>query len=86
MAERPTDASTDWRRQRRGRGPRPNQPETPGEEPGTEGELVTSRTLFSFLEPLLDVIGSFATPVVISGIFALLVGISLAWFVTSLRP
>ncbi|MCH8896968.1 MAG: Gldg family protein [Chloroflexi bacterium] len=86
MAERPTDPSSDWRRQRRGRGSRPSRPAISGEEPGTESELVTSRTLFSFLEPFLNVIGSFATPVVIAGVFALVVGISLAWFVTSLRP
>lgn len=85
MAERPTDPSTDWRRQRRGRGPRPGQPETTEETQETGEELVASRTLFSFLEPSLNVIGSFAAPVVIAGIFALVVGVGLAAFVDSMQ-
>ncbi len=89
MSDRPTDASTDWRRQRRGRRPRPREqaPEADGEAAGIEPEEepAGSRTLFSFLEPGLNVIASFGAPVVIAGIFALVMGIALAAFVSSLR-
>jgi hypothetical protein len=52
---------------------------------GPEEEIVASRTLFSFLEPAVDTIGSFGTPMVLAGIVGLVVGITLAAFVGSLR-
>ena len=87
MTNRPDDTSADWRRRQRGRGGRGGEPPAveageglePEEEPGG------SRTLFSFLEPGLNVIGSFGAPVVIAGIFALILGVALAAFVSSLR-
>ena len=85
MSQQPTESSPDWRR-RRGRGRPPRQPaeaEDAAAEP--EEELVTSRTLFSYLEPTLDTIGSFGTPMVIAGIVGLVVGVTLAAFVSSLR-
>ena len=50
---------------------------------GAEAEL--SRTLFSFLEPSLNTIGSFGAPLVIGGIVSLIVGVILWAFVSSLR-
>lgn len=90
MADRPTNSSPDWRRQRRGRGPRPVEPAAStqsGEvaDDAQDEELVASRTLFSFLDPILNVIGSFGTPVVVAGIVALAVGIPLAAFISTLR-
>ena len=88
MTSRPDETSSDWRQRQRGRGSRVSPPPAAGDdgaplEGGEEPE--SSRTLFSFLEPGLNLIGSFGTPVVIAGIFALVVGISLAAFVSSLR-
>ena len=88
MADQPTDNAPDWRRQRRGRGPRPTESAISEGEAGDESQIesTASRTLFSFLEPMLNVIGSFSTPMVVAGIVALAVGIPLAFFVSSLRP
>ena len=88
MADQPTDNAPDWRRQRRGRGPRPTESAIFEGEAGDESQIesTASRTLFSFLEPMLNVIGSFSTPMVVAGIVALAVGIPLAFFVSSLRP
>lgn len=107
MSDRPTDPSSDWRRQRRrGRGSGPStssgaveQDPTSGEpgEPGQEGtpegdapegpqeQVIASRTLFSFLEPVLDAIGVYSAPVVIAGIVGLVTGAVLAAFVPALR-
>ncbi|HZA24321.1 MAG TPA: hypothetical protein VFA32_17255, partial [Dehalococcoidia bacterium] len=90
------------RQQRRGRGSRssdrPGRGEhgpsrgTPVESPEEEvsdlpeGQAVPSRTLYSFIEPALDAIGSYAAPIVIAGIVGLIVGIVLVAFVGSLRP
>ena len=90
MSEQPTDAGGDWRRQgRRGRAARPEETEAPdleGTEEGEpdEGEL-RSRTLFSFLEPSLNAIGSFGAPLVIAGIVAIVAGAILVAFVSSMR-
>ena len=87
MSDRPTDASSDWRHQRRRRPSREDAPDMEGESAGIDGEEEPerSRTLFSFLEPGLNVIATFGAPVVIAGIFALVVGTALAAFVSSLR-
>ena len=55
------------------------------ETQGESQEIIASRTLFSFLEPSLEVIGSFSKPVVISGVVALCIGIGLMAFVASMR-
>ena len=90
MSEQPTEAGGDWRRQRR-RGRASRQPE-PGnqelEETGAEetgDDELRSRTLFSFLEPTLNTIGSFGTPLVIAGIVAIVAGAVLVAFVSSMR-
>ena len=97
MSERPDDQPTDWRRRQRGsprsaagsgvpeEAPGDSGVEAPAETTGEAGEIITSRTLFSFLEPLLNVIGSFGTPVVIAGVVALVIGIGLFAFVASMR-
>ncbi len=90
MSEQPTDAGGDWRRQgRRGRARRQEEPEAQdleGVEDGEpdEGEL-RSRTLFSFLEPSINAIGSFGAPLVIAGIVAIVAGAVLVAFVSSMR-
>ena len=87
MSERPADPSADWRRQRRRRGSQGevSSGEADSQEVEADGEPEGSRTLFSFLEPGLDLIGSFGAPIVIAGIFALIVGVVLAAFVPALR-
>lgn len=101
MSEQPTDSTGDWRRRgRRGRRSRTGSPagaETQGasvaandapndaETADAEEVEVASRTLFSFLEPSLNTIGTFGAPLVIAGIVALVVGITLVAFVSSMR-
>lgn len=90
MSEQPTDPSADWRRQRRrDRGYRrtPGTETQDGQTTSTESEdqIVRSRTLFSFLEPSLNAIGGFGTPIVIAGVVGLFLGITLVLFVSSLR-
>ena len=97
MSQRPDDQSSDWRRRRRGSSPSAGGPDAPGEAAAeSEGEalsettdetagVATSRTLFSFLEPSLNTIGSFGTPVVIAGVLALFIGVALFAFVVSMR-
>ena len=96
MSQRPDDQPGDWRR-RRGSSPSAAGSGAPGETPADSGgeapdetrdeneEIITSRTLFSFLEPSLNAIGSFGTPVVIAGVLALFIGIGLFAFVDSMR-
>ena len=98
MSEDPNNARGDWRRRRRGgRSARSraqeNAPEnveadamdaeTGEDEPAEEGQ--GSRTLFSFLEPSLNTIGTFGTPLVIAGIVAIVAGVTLIAFVSSMR-
>ena len=88
MSDQPSDNSLDWRRRpRRERASREVAASEADSESAAapEEELVTSRTLFSYLEPVVDTIGSFGTPMVIAGIVGLVVGITLAAFVSSLR-
>lgn len=96
MSEQPTDAGGDWRRRRRrGGANRPAAPENTADsttEAGTaegigdtEEAEVRSRTLFSFLEPSLNTIGTFGTPLVIAGIVAIVAGVTLIAFVASMR-
>ena len=90
MSEQPTEAGGDWRRQRR-RSRTSRQPEldtTEVEDQEAEGgdeEELRSRTLFSFLEPSLNTIGTFGTPLVIAGIVAIVAGAVLVAFVSSMR-
>ena len=90
MSERPTDTGGDWRRRgRRDRASRPEETEGP-DQGGIEGEEseeseLRSRTLFSFLEPSLNAIGSFGAPLVIAGIVAIVAGAVLVAFVSSMR-
>ena len=79
--------SSDWRR----RSPRDRAASGPEAEPEqettdstSEAEDQLSRTLFSFIEPTLDTIGSFGAPMVLAGIIALVSGISLVAFVPSM--
>ncbi|MDE2780461.1 MAG: Gldg family protein [Chloroflexota bacterium] len=88
MSEQPNEAGGDWRRQgRRGRQSRPQESDTPENESieGEEEEELRSRTLFSFLEPSLNTIGAFGTPLVIAGIVAIVAGAILVAFVSSMR-
>jgi ABC-type uncharacterized transport system involved in gliding motility auxiliary subunit len=50
-----------------------------------EQEVVASRTLFSFIEPALDSIGTFGTPIVIAGIIGIIAGAVILAFVPSLK-
>ena len=93
MSQQSGDQPRDWRRRRRGSAPSDVGAPAPEEgqsdsvdesAAGTE-EIIASRTLFSFLEPLLNAIGSFSKPVVIAGVVALFIGIGLTAFVSSMR-
>ena len=82
---------SDWRRRRRragdarsGIGEQPPPP-TPEESDGDERPFAVSRTLFSFLERSIDVIGSFNAPILLAGIIALIAGGVVAGFVESIR-
>ena len=92
MSDRPTDPA------REGRGQGQTPPQTSADArlatnlsgpteglAGEPAEEATSRTLFSFLEPSLNTIGSFGTPLVVAGIVGLVVGIVLMAFVGSMR-
>ena len=90
MSEQPTEAGGDWRRRRRqGRGGTSPESQTPDmedqESEGSEEEEERSRTLFSFLEPSLNTIGTFGAPLVIAGIVAIVAGAVLVAFVGSMR-
>ena len=89
MSEQRTDRPGDWRRRRR-----PEAEPTLGTSAGGSseeaapqpgGEVVLSRTMFSYLEPTLDRIASYSTPLVIAGVVALASGIILVAFVSSMR-
>jgi ABC-type uncharacterized transport system involved in gliding motility auxiliary subunit len=97
MSERPTDTSTDWRRRPRRERPdhsttspgqvqdRPAEPQQEVPPPEAEQEVVASRTLYSFIEPAIDIIGTFGTPIVIAGIVGIIAGAVILAFVPSLR-
>ena len=93
MSQRPADQPRDWRRRRRGSSPSATESSAPEEAPAEPtdetldeaGEVIVSRTLFSFLEPSLNTIGSFGTPVVLAGVLALFIGIVLVASVASMR-
>ena len=81
----------DWRRRRR-RPPQEQsaQPETAApeetEDPSAdEPEERTSRTLISFLDPAVDVVGVFGAPLLVAGIIGLVTGIVVVAFVSSMR-
>ena len=59
--------------------------DTSKQDPTSIPETNGSRTLFSFLEPSLNTIGSFNKPVVLAGVIAIFIGLALTTFVTSMR-
>ena len=79
----------DWRRRRSSTSPNQSPAETPVDSPGAAVESRTgeedSRTLFSLLEPILDVIGTYRFPMVIAGVIALFSGLVVVLFVSSMR-
>ena len=98
MAERPTadpgqEGPRDWRRSRRRRAATPaapaEQPETEQPDESSEdmdgaGEEL-SRPLVSFLDPAVNAIGFLGAPLLIAGIIALVTGIVVVAFVSSMR-
>ena len=91
-SQRPDDAPRDWRRRRRRSAQQPQPEPTSAEatgsdavEPEEETEEQTSRTLISFLDPAVDVIGIFGAPLLIAGIVGLVTGIVIVAFVSSMR-
>ena len=94
MTQQSDEQPRDWRRRRRRTSPsNPNvmDPESHGandtskQDPTSIPETNGSRTLFSFLEPSLNTIGSFNKPVVLAGVIAIFIGLALTTFVTSMR-
>ena len=88
MSDQPASQPRDPRRRRRSgagpeRGVEPNAEPQSAPEPAEE--VVLSRTLFSFLEPGLNVITSFSLPMVIAGVVGIVVGATVLAFVSSMR-
>ena len=85
MNDRPENRSTDWRRQRRSRTQRSV------EEPlsVTNGDTQTTdsknNTLYSLIEPALDAVGAFGTPMVIAGIIGIALGLIIVAFIESMK-
>ena len=84
----------DWRRRRRRRPaseePQPDTAEaeealSDSDDSGEEPEQRGSRTLISFLDPAVDVIGIFGAPLLVAGIIGLVTGIVIVAFVSSMR-
>ena len=79
----------DWRRRRRRRPPQEQSaqaaPEESGDHSAEEPEEQTSRTLISFLDPAVDVVGIFGAPLLVAGIIGLVTGIVVVAFVSSMR-
>ena len=85
----------DWRRRRRRRPAQQEQPqpdtadtEEPASDSGDsaeEPEQRGSRTLISFLDPAVDVVGLFGAPLLVAGIIGLVTGIVIVAFVSSMR-
>ena len=82
--QRIEDTPRDWRRRRS----RDRQGSVVG-EPGAEAEAAAlqeqSRTLFSFIEPVFDLIAVFYAPILIAGVVGLITGAVLLVFVGSLK-
>ena len=81
----------DWRRRRRrppqeqSAQPDPAAPEEIEDPSADEPEEQTSRTLISFLDPAVDVVGIFGAPLLVAGIIGLVTGIVVVAFVSSMR-
>lgn len=81
----------DWRRRRRRppqeqpAQPDPAAPEEIEDPSADEREEQTSRTLASFLDPAVDVVGIFGAPLLVAGIIGLVTGIVVVAFVSSMR-
>ena len=79
MSDQTSGRSGDWRRRRRPTAGTQAEAAAPAGSQATEtasgpgGEVVLSRTIFSFIEPVLNTIGSYAAPMVIAGVVALVV-------------
>ena len=90
MSDRDADRPEDWRKRRprlhRGSGSAGQDTAASSAVPGEEQEAELSRTLFSFLEPGLNTVGSFGASMVIAGVVGLISGISLVAFVGSMKP
>ena len=74
----------DWRRRRRPSRPTQDDSQVPDSAASEQPDAAASRTLFSFLEPALDLISAYGAPMVLAGIVALVAGIALVAFVPSM--
>ncbi len=91
-SQRQDEGPRDWRRRRRRPAqqqaqPGPAEPEEPVSptEADDEAEERASRTLISFLDPAVNVIGIFGAPLLFAGIVGLVTGIVIVAFVSSMR-
>ena len=88
MSDQPTTEPRDPRRRRRsGAGAERSAEPTAEAQASSEqaDNVVLSRTLFSFLEPALNVIGSFSLPIVIAGVVGIVASATVLAFVSSMR-
>lgn len=89
MTSRSTGQPGDWRQRRRSAeqgsstGPEDGQNQSEAGPPQDEDSRV-SRTLFSFMEPALNRIGTYGAPMVLAGIIGLAAGVALVAFVPSM--
>jgi hypothetical protein len=81
--QRTEDTPRDWRR-RRGRERRDGRAAGGAEEVRSEVLEEQSRTLFSFIEPVFDLIGIFYVPILIAGVVGMILGAVLLAFISSL--
>ena len=78
------DGPRDWRR-RRGRDRQADAGDGGGPSGQPEALQEQSRTLFSFIEPVFDLIAVFYAPILIAGVVGLIVGAVLLAFIGSLK-
>jgi len=83
MSSQSSGQPSDWRRRSTAA---TGQDDSQGQaDPASEqADAAASRTLFSFLEPVLDLVAAYGAPMVLAGIVALVAGIALVAFVPSM--
>ena len=81
MSSQSSGEPRDWRRRRQPSREAPAAPQDESQTSSTEGSqegesIQVSRTLFSFMEPGMNRIGSYGAPMVLAGIIGVVAGIS----------
>ncbi|MBO55683.1 MAG: hypothetical protein CL886_08505 [Dehalococcoidia bacterium] len=85
MNDRPENRSTDWRRQRRSRTQRSIEDSSSVVTSDTQNTGKQNNTLYNLIEPALDAVGSFGTPMVIAGVIGIALGLIIVAFIESMK-